>query len=706
VAAFTGLREEFDRLAGAYVVATLHELGWRPRPGDAVSTAHLAGQLKVVRAYERLLGRLLQMLAEDGILEQAEEGWRVVRPPVPANIGAQHGELLRRYPSFEADLKLAHRCGTRMSLVLRGEADPLDVLFGDEAAAWAEWLYRQSPLAQFYNELVAGSVRELVGRLAGRRPVRILEVGGGTGGTTAHVLPVLPAERVEYVFTDVSKLFVAQASARFQPFPFVRYQVLDVEKEPGPQGFADGQFDLILAANVLHATSDLRHSLRTVRRLLALEGVLVLLEGTGPRRLLDLIFGLTEGWWKFADLDLRPSYPLLPPSAWVKLLGEEGFTDCAAVPAPDHELPDPDQVVLLARSDIGVSLPASGRPTRAPATWVIAGDRLGLADDLAARLKQDGDAVVWPGLTYEPDAAVATGGSPVATAAAVHLVDFTDEALAISEGVREGNGETPAFAATWIVTRGAAPWRPDGQTADRFLTWQQARTRQQAGRAVRLIDLDPAQTPGEQVACLHQALCYPDEQLVVVYRDDQRYVPATPTKPGPGTPACAAGVPAQAAVLERDILLAAHPAQRRQLIQEHLQCEFRSVLGLTLAPADLDRPPQAFGLDSLTGIQLRNRLEARLGISLSVVDFLKGLSLNQIIDKAAASLVQESPGESPPVAARSGDRATTPDRTTTESIDQRGQTVTPPPPSTDLTSEGVDQLPEERLDALLDTLLR
>src|SRR5262249_29797484 len=177
------------------------------------------------------------------------------------------------------------------------------------------------------------------------------EVGGGTGGTTAHVLPFLPPDRVEYVFTDISRLFVAQAARKFARFPFVHYHTLDLEKAPDAQGFADDQFDLILAANVLHATPDLRRSLDTARRLLAPGGTLLMLEGTGPRRLLDLIFGLTEGWWKFADLELRPLYPSLSPAACTPLPAKEGFRALTPFPPPDTHLPAPDQTVILPRTN-------------------------------------------------------------------------------------------------------------------------------------------------------------------------------------------------------------------------------------------------------------------------------------------------------------------------------------------------------------------
>ena len=64
------------------------------------------------------------------------------------------------------------------------------------------------------------------------RALSILEIGAGTGGTTSALLPVLPAGRTRYVYTDVSPLFTARARDRFAAFPFVEYATLDISRDP------------------------------------------------------------------------------------------------------------------------------------------------------------------------------------------------------------------------------------------------------------------------------------------------------------------------------------------------------------------------------------------------------------------------------------------------------------------------------------------
>ena len=64
--------------------------------------------------------------------------------------------------------------------------------------------------------------------------------------------------------------------------------------------------------------------------LLAPGGRLVLVEGTAPLARLDIAFGGTEGWWAFADTDLRPGHPLLGTDGWRALLHEADLPAGAA----------------------------------------------------------------------------------------------------------------------------------------------------------------------------------------------------------------------------------------------------------------------------------------------------------------------------------------------------------------------------------------
>jgi SAM-dependent methyltransferase len=153
----------------------------------------------------------------------------------------------------------------------------------------------------------------------------------GTGGTTAGLLPLLPADRSEYLFTDIGPTFLNKAQERFSAFPFVHYQPLNIEQEPAAQGFQPYQADLVVAANVLHATRDLGQTLAHVRQLLQPGGQLVLLEATERRRWLDLTFGLTDGWWRYADE--RQGHPLLSAEGWRQQLSAHGFVERCRVGA-------------------------------------------------------------------------------------------------------------------------------------------------------------------------------------------------------------------------------------------------------------------------------------------------------------------------------------------------------------------------------------
>ena len=402
LAAYKALLPRLDALCSAYVWRAFQQLGGEFYPRQRYTTEAVARQLGVTDKYRRLLERMLEMLAEDSVLKRDGSNWEVCRVPDMANPEPHRQTLMDKYPDSTAELTLTASCGQHLAEVLRGEYDPLQLLFPGGSVELLEKLYQRSPLMRAMNRLVETAMAAVVANMPKDRPLRILELGAGTGGTTGFILPALRAKYSEYVFTDVSPLFLKRAAQKFCDYPFVRYQLVDVERDPGAQGFASHQFDVVIAANVLHATSDLRQTVRYVQRLLASGGLMILVEGTARERWVDLTFGLTEGWWKFTDVDLRPLHALLSQQKWLELLGELQFTETHAIAVTaDGEKSGAvlaQQSMILARGPRVVQ-GVNGNVTTASRSgsvggYVILTDRGGVGERLAGMLEAHGQSCI------------------------------------------------------------------------------------------------------------------------------------------------------------------------------------------------------------------------------------------------------------------------------------------------------------------------
>jgi NADPH:quinone reductase-like Zn-dependent oxidoreductase/SAM-dependent methyltransferase/acyl carrier protein len=169
---------------------------------------------------------------------------------------------------------------------------------------------------------------ELIKLLAHKSPrCRVLEIGGGTGGCTELILGALgdskPVDR--YDFTDVSAGFFEAARERFADWQDVMtYSTLDIEKDPAGQGFECATYDIVVACQVLHATTNMKRTLSHVRKLLKPGGKLVLVETTNDQLDLFFTFGLLPGWW-LSEEEERQSTPSLSPDLWRTMLSTSGF---------------------------------------------------------------------------------------------------------------------------------------------------------------------------------------------------------------------------------------------------------------------------------------------------------------------------------------------------------------------------------------------
>lgn len=394
-----------DRVSAAYIVHALAQLGLTLRAGGELNVDDLALGLGIIPGYRRLLDRLLEILAESGATVRNGSGWRVTRAPDLRDPKPEAQRLADDYPSLRALFGMHDRCGARLADVLTGRCDPLSLLFSEDEASSAAMIYQDTPPARVANAIAADAIAGLLAATPPGRALRILEIGAGTGGTTASILPQLPPERCEYVFTDVSGQFLKWAEEKFRAYPFVRYHMLNIEEDPREQGFAAGQFDVVLAANVLHATRNPLESLRNARHLLAPGGMLLLLEGSTSRPWVDLTFALSEGWWRFESNGADRTHPLLKPVAWMALLKDAGFVDVATLPLQDKRPSLFEQAWIVARNATACesSTPVPDSPRRASKSWIVLADRQGVGQALADRLAALGDfcITVVPGTQFQ-----------------------------------------------------------------------------------------------------------------------------------------------------------------------------------------------------------------------------------------------------------------------------------------------------------------
>jgi SAM-dependent methyltransferase/acyl carrier protein len=246
-------------------------------------------------------------------------------------------------------LEYLDRCGQMAAGILTGKSSPLETLFPGGSLTLAERLYEQWPLSRYYNGIARAAIESLVRTLPHGDKLRILEIGAGTGGTTSALLPILPAGRTLYWFTDVSRFFLNHAEQKFKGYPFLRFGLLDVEKAPLEQGYGEHGFDVVLAANVLHATRDLNETIQNLSKLLAFGGIALLCEATSPPSWVEFCFGLMEGWHRYND-DVRHDGLLLSPQRWEQVLTANGFEEVATFPESASPAEILGSHLLVARS--------------------------------------------------------------------------------------------------------------------------------------------------------------------------------------------------------------------------------------------------------------------------------------------------------------------------------------------------------------------
>ncbi|WP_262704978.1 MULTISPECIES: SDR family NAD(P)-dependent oxidoreductase [Streptomyces] len=352
---------------GARILTALIDFGSLGRRlAASVLRRHTGGGMLGSR--ERLADRMEIVPGHERFTEFLESALRDCEPPVDgeeaeeARLRGQLSELSRVNQEIAPHIDLLTTWTPRLPDVLAGRMSAVELFFpgGDEGIPR---IYGNTGIADHFNDLIAHAVAGHLRDQRARRPdepLRILEIGAGSGATTERVLRLvdalgLPDDAVTYWFTDISPAFFPAARKRLAGWRTpVRYEAFDLEREPAEQGFELGSFDAVVATNVVHATRVLADSAGRIRRLLTEGGILALNELTRALDYLTLMFGMAPGWQASQDWRL-PGSPLLDAAHWRTTLAAAGFDPVWVFSSVEVDEADADQSVLVSRATAAAS---------------------------------------------------------------------------------------------------------------------------------------------------------------------------------------------------------------------------------------------------------------------------------------------------------------------------------------------------------------
>lgn len=274
-----------------------------------------------------------QHTPQDGFWKLYVEWMEVCRsmfPPLDADPAAVEAKLesarqrIALSESGDITVQMVDRIGENLANIFMRKVEPLQVMTEGDLL----YTFYRGAFGTSFNTNVA----EYVGLIADKNPgLAILEIGAGTGGTTYHVLERLRNEdgsskAKKYLFTDISPGFLGKAQDRFvADASIMEFATCNIENDPIGQGFQPETFDLIVCANVLHATQSIQETLAHCRTLLKPGGKLVLSEVTIKRIFSGFIMGPLPGWW-LGEADGRTGGPLMDVEEWEVALKKASFS--------------------------------------------------------------------------------------------------------------------------------------------------------------------------------------------------------------------------------------------------------------------------------------------------------------------------------------------------------------------------------------------
>ena len=278
--------ERLGQTALLSMLNALHRRGLFTDAGAAHTVDEVFSRARVAAAHRPLIRRWIRVLTEQKLLRRDGDLLRAARAVgdySDAALARAWEDLKREWAATvgaTGTIDYALHNAERLPDLISGAVHAVHLLFPEGRTDLARALYRESIAARYQHRAVSNLVSRIARQWPGQRPVRVLEVGAGTGATSESLLPALSGVDVDYLYTDVSNYFLDQAAPRLAEHRSVRFGLYDINVAPQEQGYAPNSFDVIIGGGVLNAARNTDASVRWLNELLGPGGWLVLTEPT------------------------------------------------------------------------------------------------------------------------------------------------------------------------------------------------------------------------------------------------------------------------------------------------------------------------------------------------------------------------------------------------------------------------------------------
>ena len=252
-----------------------NDMGAFRKTEDSFKAEHLKEKLQITKPSTNCFHSFIEILTTCGFIKHVGSEIRLTQKGESSKTSQKElknekDHFSKKYPQLCAYMNLLWRCTCSWPDILQGRKEAREIIFPNSSMDLVKDVYTSSAVNRYFNKLAAETVRlyidKRIRQLKEGEKIRILEVGAGTGGTAQVVLEKIKTHQkdIDYLYTDLGLSFTAYGQTQFgKKYPFVKFAILDLEKEATEQGHQPGSIDVVLGANAVHATKNISQTLKT-----------------------------------------------------------------------------------------------------------------------------------------------------------------------------------------------------------------------------------------------------------------------------------------------------------------------------------------------------------------------------------------------------------------------------------------------------------